>query len=188
MLRQISFAAVFTFSFVASSNAQQTCGPQTLRAAALRGNLQQVNGCIAAGVDVDAVNTDGLTSLMLAAAKGHRDVVVALAARTTNINRATSADGVTALMFASHWGRTTTVQALVESGATVTQKDKGDRTAIDWAASYADDVSKEEAITTAKYLQSKGAALKQSDALGLFLNVGSRPNLAAMIKKEEAVK
>jgi ankyrin repeat protein len=166
------------------AHAQGTsCSPQALRTAAARGDLAAVNACLKSRPSVDAANSDGLTALMMAAANGHREVVVALITAGADVNYATPRDGLTALLMAAHWGHLSTVETLVEKGANVLHKDRGDRNAVDWASGYADG-RKDEAIATARYLMSKGTPLVQRGGSALFAAVGGKPDIEAMVSKE----
>ena len=65
------------------------------------------------GLDMNAVNEDGSTALILAASVGHTETVtVLLAAPGLDVN-AENSDGLTALMMAAAGGHTETVRALL---------------------------------------------------------------------------
>ncbi|MEO2192503.1 MAG: ankyrin repeat domain-containing protein, partial [bacterium] len=87
------------------------------------------------GVNVDAVDADGLTALFWAAFKGHTDTVNALAG-THNANvEAANQDGTTTLMLAAWKGHTDTVNALAGThNANVEAVDRYGTTALMWAA------------------------------------------------------
>jgi hypothetical protein len=107
-----------------------------MRCAARGGHLEIVEALIGTlGVDVDAVNRDGLTALMFAAQKGHTATVNALAG-THNANvDAADQFGQTALMLAALEGHTGTVNALAGTHhANVDAADEDGWTALIWAA------------------------------------------------------
>jgi len=87
------------------------CGK--LHTAAREGrSLRRVCNLVSRGANVEAVDEDGLTALMLAARNGHTDTVNALAG-TYNANvEAVDQNGWTALMLAAYYGHTDTVNAL----------------------------------------------------------------------------
>ena len=64
------------------------------------------------------VGSNGMTALMLAAWKGHTDIVNALAGPHNANVEAADRNGYTALMLAAANGRTDTVNALRRHGAT----------------------------------------------------------------------
>lgn len=118
---------------------------------------------------VDREDSDKLTALMRASAKGDVRAVNDLIAKGANVNAKSSDSGVTALMFAAYWGELPVVNALLAKSADVGQKDSGDRTAIDYAATGGQ-------RETANLLQGKGARLKPSSGgVGAFLDVGTMP-------------
>ncbi len=66
--------------------------------------------------DVDAGNSDGKTSLMIASGYGYIDIVEYLLSQDVDVN-ARNINGVTALMFAAQDGRVEVVRYLLENGA-----------------------------------------------------------------------
>jgi hypothetical protein len=56
--------------------------------AVISNSLPCLNVCLAAGMEVDAENGDGITPLMLAAAMGHEDIVLRLLAKGASVTRA----------------------------------------------------------------------------------------------------
>lgn len=107
---------------------------QSLLRAAQDGRLSQVRACLAVGADVNAQTLEGWTPLMLAAIKGHTDIVRALLEhRGTQIN-ARSQNGWTALRFAIHMGDTETLRLLLLAGSDVNAPDNDGWTALMQAA------------------------------------------------------
>ncbi len=90
---------------------------------------------LAAGMDVNTRFNGEVTPLMLAAAKGHDDIVKALADKGTDIN-ATDGQGKTALMLAAANGHARIVNALVDRKPQLDAKDEGGKTAADYAATH----------------------------------------------------
>ncbi len=89
--------------------------------AAKNGHMETVKALIDKGADVaNAADEDGLTVLVVAAQKGHTDIVrMLLATPGINIDATNNIHGSTALMFAAQNGHTETVQALIDKGADV---------------------------------------------------------------------
>ena len=110
------------------------CGK--LHTAAREGrSLRRVCNLVSRGANVEAVDEDGLTALMLAARNGHTDTVNALAG-TYNANvEAVAQNGWTALMIAADEGHTDIVNALAGTyNANVDAVDEDGWTALMWAA------------------------------------------------------
>jgi ankyrin repeat protein len=110
-------------------------GEEDLYKAASEGNLARVKSLIAAKVNVNAKNKDGLTALMWASneAYGHVEVVRALLAAKADVN-AKNNDGETALMWASANGNIEVVRALLAAKADVNAKNNDGETALTWAS------------------------------------------------------
>ena len=82
-------------------------------------------------VNVDVIDVNGRTALMLAALNGHTDIVNALAGTHGANVDAVNRDGRTALMLAASEGHTATVNALAGThGANVDAVDEYGRTAL----------------------------------------------------------
>ena len=64
------------------------CGlsERALRSAALDGNIEAVKRQLAAGANVNAPNTDGVTHLAVAVDKGHKEIVEILIANGADVN------------------------------------------------------------------------------------------------------
>ena len=65
----------------------------------------RVRSLLAAGTGLNKKNSDGATALMVAASKGHVEIVKALLVAKADVN-AKESDGYTALMMASQRGHT----------------------------------------------------------------------------------
>jgi len=105
-----------------------------LREAALEGRLQAVHSALKAGAEVDALDQEQRSSLMLAAFNGHTEVVRALLEKGANV-LAVDNMGRTALMFASSGPSPDTVRLLLEYKSKPDVQDSGEGwTALMFAA------------------------------------------------------
>jgi ankyrin repeat protein len=132
---------------------------QTLRNAALDGQIETVRSSLDKGASTDAPDPDGRTALMMAAFNGHTKTVSLLLDRGAKIN---ALDGVerTALMYAAAGPYAQTVKLLIERGAdlNITDTDEG-FTALMFAAA-------EGQTEVVKVLLSNGADIKITDKDG----------------------
>ena len=167
-----------------------------LRVLVLNGKIDSLNRCLKQGVNPNSPNEDGLTLLMIAAAKGYDTIVQTLLKKPVDVNAKTNKDGVTPLMFAVTFGHLSTVKVLIEQGhADISIKDKnstGKRGALEWSLGRGSFIwalkgSKEEedAISTAigKYLVSKGAVVQEFNFVDQIVIFGEFPNLSALLNK-----
>jgi Ankyrin repeats (3 copies) len=109
-----------------------------------------------------ALDADGLSPLMRAAARGDAATVTSLVAAGAEVNAAHEALRLTPLMFAAYSGHDAVVQVLLDRGAIANLKDANGASAADWAAQGGHD-------GTAGVLARAGAQLNP------FLNVGLLP-------------
>jgi uncharacterized protein len=134
-----------------------------LHRAATTGDVERIEACLAAGVSVEALDEDGFSPLMLAARQHKRAAIAALlaagadpfksndsgvtplllaanspialrpfVAARVNLNHA-NRDGLTPLMSAARQGVVAVVRFLIDSGANISARDAGNRTALDHA-------------------------------------------------------
>jgi hypothetical protein len=106
---------------------QELCG------ASERGDVVGVVSLIALGADVNTVDKDGWSALMLAAGEGKTEVVVELVKAGANVDMQTK-DGASALMAAAQEGKTEAVVELVKAGANVDMQTKDGASALMAAA------------------------------------------------------
>jgi ankyrin repeat protein len=102
---------------------------ENLFAASREGNARRVQDFINAKVNVNAVNKNGYTPLMLASEAGKVEVVSSLINAKANVN-AKDADGNTSLMLASNGGYGEIVRILLAANAEVDAKNKYGYTAL----------------------------------------------------------
>ena len=100
------------------------------------GNIQAVREAIISGVNVNAADDFGRTPLILAAHKGHAEIVSALLHAGADPNTK-NIDGETALMFAAMCGHDDILNALINVGADVNAaENKYGITALMFAAGH----------------------------------------------------
>lgn len=109
-----------------------------------------------------AVDADGLTPLMRAAARGDAVQVTALISSGADANLAHAEARITPLMFAAYSGHDAVVQLLLDKGARANAKDAAGASAADWAFQNGHQA-------TAEHLTKAGAQLNP------FLNTGVLP-------------
>lgn len=107
-------------------------------------------------------DSNGLTSLMRAAARGDVTQVTTLVAAGADVNLAHAEARLTPAMFAAYFGHDAVVQLLLEKGARANLKDATGASAADWAAQGG-----HEAVA--------GRLTKAGAQLNPFLNVGVLP-------------
>ncbi len=108
--------------------------PIVLLASSRRGNCGIARLLIDNGVDVNAVNEDGVTAIRMAIFNGHQDLVQLLIENGADVCAADQ-DGVTAIQAAAMHNRTEIVRLLIENGADVNAAGKGGLTAMQIALS-----------------------------------------------------
>ena len=89
---------------------------EEMRQAALEGDREKVKKTLDAGINVNAMNQEGHTALMLAAYNGHTDIVSSLIQRGAVVDRRDLL-GQTALLYASSGQFPETVRVLLDKGA-----------------------------------------------------------------------
>lgn len=117
-LLTLCLIATFAFNLGAGDDGAQRKAEAEFIAAARHGNTQKVSDGIAAGINVDAVDDDGVPALLWAAVEGHTKTVEALVEAGADVDAGDSG-GVTPLMMASRWALMDTVKVLVGGGADV---------------------------------------------------------------------
>ena len=103
-----------------------------LRDAAREQSTAGVLAWLAAGADVNAANSDGVTAVMLAAMFKNADLIKAVIGAGANLDLQDK-DGDTALIYAAKRGSLVATQHLLEKGACVELADKLGNSAIHWA-------------------------------------------------------
>ena len=97
------------------------------------GDTRAVESVLAAGVDIDASNSHGMTALMRAASQGRAEMVRLLLKHGADPNRARN-DKFTALVLASFFGHEEIVKILVEHGASIDATTRFGTSAQGWAS------------------------------------------------------
>ncbi len=116
--RLLVFSLLFVFvGCGAAKRASRTAETDALLRAASAGNADTVRTILASpNVDVNGIDDQGNTSLILAARFGHNDVVTALLIANADVKLKNN-EGKTALMLAAEGGHDETVRALTQAGA-----------------------------------------------------------------------
>ncbi len=109
-----------------------------------------------------AVDADGLTGLMRAAARGDVSAVTALVSAGGDVNTPHAELRVSALMVAAYFGKDAVVRLLIEQGAKANLKDAAGASAADWA-------------TAGDHAATTDVLTKAGAQLNPFLNVGVLP-------------
>lgn len=89
---------------------------------ALNGELNTVQKALEGGIQVDTINENGSTAMMLAAFNGHAEIVEMLLEEGANVNHH-DYNHRTALMYASSGPAIETVELLLKEGAKVNVRD-----------------------------------------------------------------
>jgi ankyrin repeat protein len=84
-------------------------------------------------IDVNAMDVNSVTALMVASKNGSINVAKTLIKAGANVNAKDKAGG-TALMYASLWGYVDLVKLLIDAGADVNAKNSFGETALMWAS------------------------------------------------------
>jgi len=129
------------------------CGG-SIHDAAVEGNIEAVKQHLAAGTDVNARGADGVTALLYAALKGHKEIAELLIANGADVDAKKAKDGVTPLHVAAASGHTEVVELLIANGADVNAQGVGGMTPLIWA----ENVNQKE---TAALLRKHGAKTKK---------------------------
>ncbi len=101
-------------AFLISVMADSGQDSQMIRAA-MGGDLAKIKELVSAGVQVNLATDKGLSPLMLACFRNHKDVVEFLLQKKAQVN-AKDATGMTALMAAAKQGNVDILKALVKAG------------------------------------------------------------------------
>jgi len=108
---------VMTFGCSGATRLSRSQETEALLRAASAGNADTVRTLLVSpNVDVNGVDDQGNTALILAARFGHNDVVTALLLAKADV-KVKNKDGKTALMLAAEGGHDQTVAALTQAGA-----------------------------------------------------------------------
>jgi ankyrin repeat protein len=118
------------------------------------GNSKAVEMYIRGGINVNAKDRDGSTTLMIASERGDSEMARVLLENGADPN-ASDIDGYTALMFVSYSGNLEIARLLVKSGADVNARDKDGWTALMFALI-------EKKTEVAEFLKKHGAGKRKT--------------------------
>ncbi|KAH7482314.1 Ankyrin repeat domain-containing protein 50 [Phytophthora ramorum] len=104
---------------------------ETIREAAMRGNLDRIEKLLDLGFSVDAESAMGLTPLLAACQSGHLEVVRRLLSSGANVNHAHVKTGRTALMEAASRAKPPVLKELLRYGARIHVEDAQGETVFD---------------------------------------------------------
>jgi hypothetical protein len=124
------------------------------------GELERVKQLVEGGANIEEVDEDGMTALLLASTTGQSDIVVYLVEHGANVAN-TAGNGTTALHWACIVGTLSTVKCLLEHGATIVERSNDGKTALLHAAHRG-------SLEVVQYLLSVegGASITESDDEG----------------------
>jgi uncharacterized protein len=105
----------------------------TVASAARHGDIEEARRLIAAGMDVNALESDGTSAVLWAAYQADPDLVRVLISAGADPNTANNF-GVTPLLQASRYGDAPTIAALLEGGADITAATRAGETPLHAAA------------------------------------------------------
>lgn len=98
------------------------------------GDLNAVRQCVESVADINAVNNDDETALMIASKKGYLEIVKYLVENDFEVNARVMFGNETALILASQCGHLEIVKFLISKGADKNTQDYSGFTALMWAS------------------------------------------------------
>jgi hypothetical protein len=153
---------------------------EALFVAAFNGDTSLVKSLLDKGVEINAKDNDGCSSLMLASYGGHTEIVELLLDRGSDIN-AKDDDGETALINAIMGRQVEIVAILIDKGADIEAKNNNGRTALMIAVLNGD-------TETVELLRDKGADIKNDNPESELIKMGDRLDLISDQMNEQSLK
>ena len=129
LVNRMMSSVVFHENKLKNEMSGKRAAPASLIDACYEGDIESVEMFLAAGVDINAKDREGVSALSYASDRGHLDIVRKLLAHDADVN-AKSDIGSTPLMNASYMGHVAIVRILVASGADVNAQSNGGTTAL----------------------------------------------------------
>lgn len=126
-------AAVLAVLLLAAACGRTSLDQRLLRVAT-QGDRKKVNELLAKGANVDALDDDGWTPLLWAAAHGNEDTVGALLDAGANPQAVTRRERQGALTLAAKWNRVEVVQSLLRRRLRPDSRDNIGWSALMWAS------------------------------------------------------
>ena len=126
----LSVICMFLFSFIIVDivSAKEDLNEKLFKSIE-KGMIDEVKSLIKAGADINSINSDNLTTLMIASGYGRSEIVRFLVKSGMDVNGKNST-GVTALIIASSLGKYQVVKDLIDLGADVNLKNNKNITAL----------------------------------------------------------
>ncbi len=174
---------------LASSVAADGRADGALIRSVLDGDVEATRAELGAGADSNALDPNGISALMLAAASGNVALVDLLLRSGAAVDRASAASGRTALSFAAEAGHAAVTEALLAAGANVDHRGPADLgfEAVAPAISLAALAGRAEVVAL---LMRRGADATAEDGRGMrpmhHAALGGRIDIARLLRKTGA--
>lgn len=149
-----------------TDEASQCTVDERLRDACTYGDFAAAEQAIAAGADVNAVDSEGYVPLIRAVANEHEAIVQLLLSRGADPNIASHSEGQTAIFFAAQVGRWSVGERLIAAGADVSWIDATGRNALSVAFWVAAEGKQQPGAEAVRGLVAAGCDLMHQDNLG----------------------
>ena len=184
---KISAPPVSTQAGVSSAPTKVSVTPsasaEALRDAAERGDAEEVNRLLAAGVPIDAATETGVTALHNAACEGHVAVVKVLLDKGANVDPKSTKNYMTPLHLAAMKGHHTVAMALLAAKADVSARTDTGTAPLGFAAAFG-----HRAVVAV--LLVNGADVNAKDAAGMAALAGAagtaQNDVVALLLEHEA--
>ena len=135
-MQKLILVVIFLFGFIVIQcndcrdinsvmKAEVITNEEALLVAAQAGSITEVDSLVSEGVDVNYINSDGISALMYASENGFIDVMISLitAGADTSVK---DGCGWTVLMYAAYYGAIDLVNSLIANGSDVAAQWNGD--------------------------------------------------------------
>jgi ankyrin repeat protein len=151
----LTISLIFAISTVVKANSPHKTIEENIFAAIKNIDYVSINVLLSDGTDVDTVDQEGNTPLMVAAKVGNLRILDIIFSHNPEVN-AQNNNGSTALMIAAQTGQLQVVKKLVENGAEAALRDNNDNTALTLASKFGHD----KIVSYLKTLRTQGTLAK----------------------------